>query len=160
MDHSSRLLCRVRTPSANHSIQLFNASLNMIITTLRANFHQRQRQRVLSLSHIATSFSKRYSSDDSVTIGDITVDKPPRGNAPNLIPNLPSGLSEHHDVNASLPTCHLSHLRWMMQKDLILGQDFLLLGTPDLARDRYVVCLYRFSIPSQYKNGYIFCTLC
>ena len=101
---------------------------------------------MLSLSHIATSFSKRYSSDDSVTIGDITVDKPPRGNAPNLIPNLPSGLSEHHDVNASLPTCHLSHLRWMMQKDLILGQDFLLLGTPDLARDRYVVRLYRFIV--------------
>jgi hypothetical protein len=74
-------------------------------------------------------------ADNSVTIGDVTVDHPPRGDSPHLIPDL-LRLSGFHEVNASLPPCHVSHLRWMMQKDVILGQDFLLLGTPNLARER------------------------
>ena len=75
-------------------------------------------------------------SDNSVTIGDITIDTPPIGSgATHLIPALPSRLEESK-VNASLPPCHIGHLRWMLQKDVILNQDFLLLGTPNLARER------------------------
>ena len=83
----------------------------------------------------------RYMSsinDNSVTIGDITVDTQPIGSgATHLIPSLPSRLEESK-VNASLPPCHIGHLRWMLQKDIILNQDFLLLGTPNLARERLV----------------------
>ena len=86
---------------------------------------------------------KKYSvircmsiSDNSVTIGDITIDTPPIGSgATHLIPSLPSRLHQSK-VNASLPPCHIGHLRWMLQKDVILNQDFLLLGTPNLARER------------------------
>ena len=74
--------------------------------------------------------------DNSVTIGDITIDTPPIGSgASHLIPSLPSRLHQSK-VNASLPPCHIGHLRWMLQKDIILNQDFLLLGTPNLARER------------------------
>ncbi|EJK73464.1 hypothetical protein THAOC_04909, partial [Thalassiosira oceanica] len=69
------------------------------------------------------------SVDRSITFGNVTVRDPPQGNSPNLIPKLPSGLLDASEVNASLPPCHLSHLRWMLQKDLILKQDFLLVGT-------------------------------
>ena len=80
--------------------------------------------------------------DNSVTIGDITVDNPPIGTAPHLIPRLPSGL-DVHNIQNSIPPCHFSHLRWMLQKDLILKQDFLLLGLPNLARERrHLLLLY------------------
>ena len=76
--------------------------------------------------------------DHSVTIGDVRIDHPPRGNSPHLIPALPSRFRGFHEINdGSLPACHLSHLRWMLQKDLALKQDFLLLGVPGLARERY-----------------------
>jgi len=92
--------------------------------------------------HIAHLRRTISTIDNSVTIGDIKVDNPPRGDSPHLIPNLPSRLKDS-EVNASLPPCHLSHLRWMMQKDLILKQDFLLLGSPSLARDRrHLLLLY------------------
>jgi len=78
------------------------------------------------------------TNDNSVTIGDITIDNLPVGSgATHLIPALPSRLEESK-VNASLPPCHIGHLRWMLQKDIILNQDFLLLGTPNLARERLV----------------------
>ncbi len=73
--------------------------------------------------------------NNSVTIDDVTVDQPPQGDSPHLIPDL-LRLSGFHEVNSSLPPCHVSHLRWMMQKDLVLRQDFLLLGTNSLARER------------------------
>lgn len=63
------------------------------------------------------------------------MDNPPRGDSPHLIPDLLT-LRGFHEVNASLPSCHVSHLRWMLQKDLVLKQDFLLIGTPNLARER------------------------
>ena len=76
------------------------------------------------------------ANDKCITIGDITIDKPPVGSGnSHLIPPLPSRLEESK-VNASLPPCHIGHLRWMLQKDVILNQDFLLLGTPNLARER------------------------
>ena len=82
--------------------------------------------------------SMSSTNDNSVTIGDITIDNPPVGSgASHLIPSLPSRL-DASKVNASLPPCHIGHLRWMLQKDLILNQDFLLLGTPNLARERLV----------------------
>ena len=80
--------------------------------------------------------------DNSVTIDDITIDRPPIGNAPHLIPRLPLGVDLQR-LQSSIPPCHLSHLRWMMQKDLILKQDFLLLGLPALARERrHLLLLY------------------
>jgi len=98
---------------------------------------------------LADSTSNRYfgnsnvTLDASVTIGDVIVSNPPRGSRPDLIPRLPSNLKEFHEVHASLPPCHLSHLRWMLQKDLVLKQDFLLLGTPNLAKERrHLVLLY------------------
>jgi MoxR-like ATPase len=80
--------------------------------------------------------------DNSVTIGGITIDNPPIGAAPHLIPKLPLGLN-FQTIQSSIPPCHLSHLRWMLQKDLILKQDFLLLGLPNLARERrHLLLLY------------------
>jgi len=106
-------------------------------------FHRRRR--VFAFADVPIRcFRKSISTlDNSVTIGDLKVDHPPRGNSPHLIPNLPLRLGGFHEVSASLPPCHLSHLRWMMQKDLVLGQDFLLLGTPNLARERrHLMLLY------------------
>eukprot|EP00985_Skeletonema_marinoi_P005448 scaffold2359_cov109-Skeletonema_marinoi.AAC.6 len=81
-------------------------------------------------------------SDNSVTIGDITVENPPIGTAPHLIPRLPLRL-DFQNIESSIPPCHLSHLRWMLQKDLVLQQDFLLLGLPNLARERrQLILLY------------------
>lgn len=107
-----------------------------MITTLRY-LHRLQHHHRRVFSSFAVSNGEISAFDNSVTIGDVTVDEPPRGNAPHLVPPLPSRLNDN-EVNASLPPCHLSHLRWMMQKDLILKQDFLLLGVPDLARERYI----------------------
>ncbi|KAK1746248.1 vWA domain-containing protein [Skeletonema marinoi] len=81
-------------------------------------------------------------SDNSVTIDDITVENPPIGTAPHLIPRLPLRL-DFQNIESSIPPCHLSHLRWMLQKDLVLQQDFLLLGLPNLARERrQLILLY------------------
>jgi len=94
----------------------------------------RTRRRELAC-HFSTSRYFTNSIDKSVTIGDVTVDNPPRGDSPHLIPDLLT-LRGYHEVNSSLPSCHVSHLRWMLQKDLVLKQDFLLIGTPNLARER------------------------
>jgi len=113
-----------------------------MFTLLRLRACVLWRQRLFSFAVSNTLRKSIGTVDNSVTIGDIKVDKPPRGDAPHLVPNLPSRLRAF-EVNASLPPCHLSHLRWMLQKDLILGQDFLLLGSPSLARDRrHLVLLY------------------
>ncbi len=95
----------------------------------------RTRRRAFPFYFHCRYFRNLIGVDNSVTIGDITVDNPPRGNSPHLIPDLPR-LSGFHEANAILPPCHVSHLRWMMQKDLVIGQDFILLGTPNLARER------------------------
>ena len=69
---------------------------------------------------------------------------PPTPANPNLVPRLPSRLQNFHEVNTQvLPPCHFAHLRWMLQKDLVLKQDFLLLGKPQLAIERrYLLLLY------------------
>ena len=69
-------------------------------------------------------------------MGDVHVDDPPKGSGrPDLVPSL-------HNY-AYLSPCQSNHLRWMLQKDLILHQDFLLVGPPSLARDRrHLLMLY------------------
>lgn len=60
---------------------------------------------------------------------------------PDLVPNL--SLSNTTTESQYIPSCNMSHLRWMLQKDLVLKQDFLLLGPPALARDRrHLLFLY------------------
>ncbi|CAB9501403.1 Willebrand factor A domain-containing protein 8 [Seminavis robusta] len=76
--------------------------------------------------------------DRSVSIGNVRVDSAPAGSdRPDLIPSL------HPYESTYIAPCQLSHLRWMLQKDLRLHQDFLLMGHPALARDRrHLVFLY------------------
>lgn len=63
------------------------------------------------------------SVDKSITFGDITVSDPPQGsNRHDLIPPLDSSFLE------TLPPPFLNTLRWMLQKDMVLGQDFCLLS--------------------------------
>jgi hypothetical protein len=102
------------------------------------------KRRVIS-TDVCRHFHKSVTTllDKSVTIGDVTVPNPPMGTNPNLIPQLPSRLERFHELSSKLPPCHLSHLRWMLQKDLVLHQDFLLLGTPNLASERrHLLLLY------------------
>ncbi|KAL3934029.1 MAG: hypothetical protein SGBAC_010152, partial [Bacillariaceae sp.] len=84
------------------------------------------------------SSSGNKSEDRSVSIGDIRVDAAPRGSGrPDLVPLL------HPNDSCYIPSCNMSHLRWMLQKDLSLQQDFVLLGPPSLARDRrHLLFLY------------------
>ena len=79
------------------------------------------------------------AQDQSITIGDVTVPSAPCGSGRlDLVPKL-----IHVHDNHDMPPCHLAHLRWMLQKDLALHQDFLLLGPPELASDRrYLISLY------------------
>ncbi|KAL3796256.1 hypothetical protein HJC23_008576 [Cyclotella cryptica] len=102
-------------------------------------------RRVLSTNNVSRCFHKSITTliDTSVTIGDVTVSNPPMGTNPNLIPTLPSRLEHFHTLPSTLPPCHISHLRWMLQKDFVLHQDFLLLGTPRLASERrHLLLLY------------------
>ena len=94
-----------------------------------------------TLRHFRSSIG---TFDGSITIGDVTIPSGPRGSGrPDLVPKLPSRLTQLDEVHTSLPPCHFSHLRWMIQKDLALQQDFLLLGTPELARERrHLILLY------------------
>lgn len=93
--------------------------------------------------HITTTTAANATADKSITIGDVTVPNPPIASDPNLVPRLPSRLQNFHEVAKTLPPCHFSHLRWMLQKDLVLKQDFLLLGTPHLALERrHLLLLY------------------
>ena len=90
-------------------------------------------------SSSSSSSNDDSDSDHSVSIGDVRVDSAPPGSGrPDLVPSLNS-LSESQYI----PRCQLSHLRWMLQKDLALQQDFCLLGPPALARDRrHLLLLY------------------
>ena len=79
----------------------------------------------------AGAFSS-LTEDRSVSIQDVHIASPPKGSGrPDLVPN-----SDHLHLLQILPSSFMSHLRWMLQKDLALGQDFCLLGPPELARDR------------------------
>lgn len=79
-----------------------------------------------------TETTDQTTNDRSVTIQDVHVASPPEGSGrPDLIPS-----TDHLRLLQTLPDSFTSHLRWMLQKDLVLGQDFCLLGPPELARDR------------------------
>ena len=104
-------------------------------------------------------------SNATISIGNVSVPFAPLGSDRlDLIPSL-SGANQRSDKfriqhskhnqeqqraqhecrrhSDALPPCSLSHLRWMLQKDLVLQQDFLLLGAPELARDRrHLIFLY------------------
>ena len=72
------------------------------------------------------------TADRSVSIQDVHIRSPPEGSGrADLVPN-----SDHLGLLQTLPPSFTSHLRWMLQKDLALAQDFCLLGPPELARDR------------------------
>ncbi len=97
------------------------------------------------------TFTSTKATDEKestrISIGNVSVPSAPIGSGRlDLVPSL-----EHMahlnvndmNMNMNLPPCSMSHLRWMLQKDLALKQDFLLLGPPSLARDRrYLVLLY------------------
>ena len=101
----------------------------------------RTRAHVKTSSWMIHTVPSRANGSDtsSVTIGNITVPSAPEGSGRrDLVPTLDSNFLEE-----TMPPCHLSHLRWMLQKDLVLKQDFLLLGTPELARERrHLMMLY------------------
>lgn len=101
------------------------------------------RSRVIASSGNSGSYRLMSSSGDnnedrSVFIGDVRVDAAPRGSCrPDLVPALQANDSRY------IPSDNMSHLRWMLQKDLSLQQDFVLLGPPSLARDRrHLLFLY------------------
>jgi MoxR-like ATPase len=77
--------------------------------------------------------------DQSVTIQDVTIKSPPKGSGrPDLVPCFDEPSQLYDFVTNVLPCSPTltSHLRWMLQKDLVLQQDFLLLGPAVSACDR------------------------
>lgn len=85
-------------------------------------------------SRLPSRYLACRSLSSSISIQDVTVESPPRGSGrPDLVPSLPDTLR--------LPTPYYSHLRWILQKDMILHQDFCLLS--DSAADRrFLIFLY------------------
>lgn len=72
-------------------------------------------------------------ADRSVSIQDVNISSVPQGSGrPDLVPEL----SDYQRLWSVLPPSFTTHLRWMLQKDLALHQDFCLLGPPELANDR------------------------
>ncbi|KAL7471593.1 hypothetical protein ACHAXS_011891 [Conticribra weissflogii] len=118
----------------------------------------------------AAAAKKLKQNDQSISIGGVTIDKPPRGsNRPDLIPPLNhycwNNINNHNNdanhnnnhshsnndnvlssITSTVPPCQVSHLKWMLQKDLFLRQDFLLLGTPNLAKERRQLLLLYASL--------------
>ena len=89
-------------------------------------------------AHRHNGSNSNSSSGDGITFHDISIgsDRLPLGsNRPDLIPRL------DQDVLESLPPSWSQHLRWALQKDLILRQDFCLLGPAALSRDRRTLIL-------------------
>ena len=98
-----------------------------------------KRSHTRSTTLLLHTYPSGDGADTSITIGNITIPSVPEGSGrTDLVPLLDPNFREK-----TLPPCHLSHLRWMLQKDLVLKQDFLLLGTPELAKERrYLIMLY------------------
>lgn len=84
--------------------------------------------------------------DPRISIGDVSVASPPLGSGrSDLVPDLGfAGESNNNNNNNNklrrlldaLPPSWTSHLRWMLQKDMVLHQDFCLLGPASQAADR------------------------
>jgi MoxR-like ATPase len=99
------------------------------------------------LSSTSSSTTTDHASSTVVSIGDVSVASPPIGSGrPDLVPDLGGENSINSNINQkvnkirrlldALPPSWTSHLRWMLQKDMVLRQDFLLLGPAALASDR------------------------
>jgi MoxR-like ATPase len=86
-----------------------------------------------------------HSPEDlRISIGDVSVASPPLGSGrSDLVPDLGLAGSSNSSSNNkirrlldALPPSWLFHLRWMLQKDMVLHQDFCLLGSAVSAADR------------------------
>ena len=112
--------------SQNSCSFLFHKRLSIVTTRKRCWYG--------SSSSTVSSFVDR-----SVSIGNVRVDAAPQGSGrADLIPHATDRLLPPYLVQSDL-----AHLRWMLQKDLVLRQDFLLWGPPSLARDRrHLMFLY------------------
>lgn len=79
----------------------------------------------LQLLHIRQR-SITLATDSSITIAGVTIEQPPGGSGrDDLIPPFDATSSRFVQ---SLPPSYVSTLRWMLQKDLVMKQDFCLLG--------------------------------
>jgi MoxR-like ATPase len=117
--------------------------------------HRTSRQQPNSVRFLSTTSSSSSSAttdhspeDRSISIGDVSVTSPPLGSGrSDLVPDL--GLAGSGDKNTSsshsnkirrlleaLSPSWTSNLRWMLQKDMVLNQDFCLLGPAYAAQDR------------------------
>lgn len=100
---------------------------------LRTSFRLQRGHNRIAYSTTSRLFASSTDQNRTVSIQDITVSSPPQGSGrPDLVPEL----ADYQHLWNALPPSFTSHLRWMLQKDLCLRQDFCLLGPRELARDR------------------------
>jgi len=104
---------------------------NVLLRTTNHCYRQQQQQRVQYYVYTQYVPTNRFLNppqqqrlnttvDDSIRIGDVTIATPPRGTGrPDLIPNTNTTI---------LPPSSLLQLKWMLQKDLQLQQDFCLVS--------------------------------
>jgi von Willebrand factor A domain-containing protein 8 len=132
---SSSVLLRLRHVACKQGLSgAVSSSVKPLLSTCR--WHSNSSSS--SNAFLGSKKDHEEQDDRSVSIGDVQVQAAPCGSGrPDLIPSVKVNESRH------LSTCQMSHLRWMLQKDLRLHQDFLLLGPPALARDRrHLLMLY------------------
>ena len=124
--------------------------------------HRRYRPSILLKRSVGLSSSQscqwlthRASSDDThrhnhhhIRIGNISVPQhmtPQGSNSPHLIPQCPFQEDPFASSSSSLSSSILTDLRWILQKDLLLKQDFIVLSSPTYARDRrHLLSLYAY----------------
>lgn len=149
----NRCISRMVFPSPTTRISIdLSTTCNLTTKIRRSNshlFHNSSGTSKPVFSNINTRVNK---SDTSIAIGNVTVSHSPIGSGrSDLVPKLPLRTSTSTTtrnttllpIGHHIPPCHLSHLKWMLQKDLVLKQDFCLLGEPELAIERrYLILLY------------------
>lgn len=99
----------------------------MYVTNLSAIHRLNVLKKILSNISPQLNLTRAFNVDGTITLDDVTKQiKPPKN--PEFVPQkyLPVGL-DADSVDISQTTLH--HLRWMLQKDQ-LGQDMFLLGRP------------------------------
>jgi MoxR-like ATPase len=114
--------------------------------------HRTILQRPNAVRFLSTTSTTTDHASTIISIGNVSVTSPPTGSGrSDLVPDLGgfnlAGASESsNNINQkinkirrlldALPPSWTSHLRWMLQKDMVLQQDFLLLGPAETASDR------------------------